>query len=509
MEKRIGSDRLVPLANHAGPSLESARFELFASRLRVLAVRLGTCHRSRGPTLEILGREKRLKTRYATLAVLAAVAAATAMAAAGPAATNELASKEATAAGSSVLDAGIVSNWNSIASTETVLLRPTAHGQTRGIAMVEGAVYDAVNAIDHGHQSYLLDEEFDPSGSEGAAAATAAYRVLLAITPVARHANLDALYATTIATIPDGAAKQEGVAAGEAAAAAMLADRLGDGFLASFTPVIGTGAGDWRPIGWPAAPVYDPDGWVGNLKPFLIQSPSQFRSDGSNALTSDEYTKDFNEVKELGALNSARRTDDQTKAAVFWQFAPILFWNPLARTLAGRYGLDAPAQARLYAMINLAAADGAIACWNDKYHWNFWRPRAAIREADTDGNPATIADPNWESLFAPATPTTPPLSTPPFPDHPSGHGCVSGAVLNTFADFFGTDKVTFTLTSGRALNGVPIPPREFDRFSNALKEVIDARVWGGIHFRTADVQGAVIGKKVAHWLHKHDFQPVD
>jgi hypothetical protein len=213
-------------------------------------------------------------------------------------------------------------------------------------------------------------------------------------------------------------------------------------------------------------------------------------------------------VKELGALNSSTRTADQTAAAVFWQFAPINLWNPLARTLAARYDLDAADQARLYALVNLAAADGAIACWNDKYYWSFWRPRAAIREADTDGNPATIADPNLESLFAPATPTTPPLATPPFPDHPSGHGCLSGAVLNTFADFFGTDKVEITLISGRSLNGVPIPARHFDRFSQALKEIIDARVWGGIHFRTADVQGTVIGKKVAHWLGKHYFQPV-
>jgi hypothetical protein len=158
-------------------------------------------------------------------------------------------------------------------------------------------------------------------------------------------------------------------------------------------------------------------------------------------------------------------------------------------------------------MINLAAADGAISCWNDKWYWHFWRPRAAIREADTDGNPATVADPTWESLFAPATQTTPPLATPPFPDHPSGHGCVSGATVEAFQDFFGTDKASFDVVGGRSLNGVPIPARHFDRFSNALKEIIDARVWGGIHFRTADVQGAVIGKKVGHWMRKHYFEP--
>jgi hypothetical protein len=410
-----------------------------------------------------------------------------------------------------VARADVVSEWNAIAQAETVLLRPTAHGQSRGIAMVEGAVYDAVNAIDPGYRPYLLDLNevgAQPWVSQDAAAATAAYRVLRAITPTARHAGLDAAYAATLATIPDGPIEQGGIDAGEAAAAAMITARQGDGFLATFTPVIGTDPGDWRPIGWPATPAFDPDGWVGNLKPFLIESPSQFRTEGPNALTSAAYAEEFNEVKEVGALHSSTRTADQTAAAVFWQFAPIALWNPLMRGLADRYDLDAADQARLYAMVNLAAADGAIACWNDKYRWTFWRPRAAIREADTDGNAATIADPNWESLFAPSTATTPPLGTPPFPEHPSGHGCLSGAVLDTMADFFGTDKVAITVVSGRSLNGVPIAPRRFDRFSHAVKEIIDARVWGGIHFRTADVQGTVIGKKVAHWLRKHYFQPL-
>ena len=408
-----------------------------------------------------------------------------------------------------VAQADVIKDWNAIAAAEAGLLRPTAHGQTRGMAMVEGAVYDAVNAIDRGYQPYRVDLDdvgAQPWVSQDAAAATAAHRVLKAITPVARHAGLDTAYTATLAGIPDGPIEAGGVAAGEAAAAAMIASRNGDNFMAPFTPVIGTGAGDWRPIGWPATPAFDPDGWVSIEKPFLVDDPSRFRSKGPNGLTSKAYTREFNEVKEVGALNSTTRTADQTAAAVFWQFGNI--WNPLMRDLATRYDLDTADQARLYGSVNLAAADAAIACWNDKYFWQFWRPRAAIREADTDGNPKTVADPNWESLFSASTATTPPLATPPFPDHPSGHGCTSGAVLTTMAKFFGSDKVTITIVSGRSLNGVPIPPREFDSFSGALDEVIEARIWGGIHFRTADEQGTVIGKKVAKYIRKHYFRPL-
>ena len=279
-----------------------------------------------------------------------------------------------------VARADVISDWNAIAQTETLLLRPTAHGQMRGIAMVQGAVYDAVNAIVRSHQPYLLDLDVvrgQPFGSQDAAVATAAHDVLIGITDPARHAALDAALKTTLDGVspdPLDRIRAEGVRVGKAAAATMLETRQGDGFMAAFNPQIGSDPGDWRPIGWPLTPAYDPDGYVGNLKPFLMESQSQFRSKGPNALTSGAYAKDFAEVKDLGALRSATRTSDQTAAAVFWQFAPIALWNPLARTLAARRGLDTAAQARLYAQVNLAAADGAIACWNDKYHWSFWRP---------------------------------------------------------------------------------------------------------------------------------------
>jgi hypothetical protein len=406
---------------------------------------------------------------------------------------------------------GAVGEWNAIAQAETILLRPTAHGQMRGIAMVQGAVYDAVNAIDRGRTPYLVDLRrlrVGRGASQDAAAATAAYRVLLAITPQTRHAGLETSYQATLARIPDGAGEQGGVRAGEAAATAMLAARQNDGFMAPFTPTLGTDPGDWRPMGWPATPAFDPDGWVSRLKPFLIRRPGLYLSKGPEALTSAAYARDFAEVKAVGALTSSTRTADQTAAAVFWQFAPIALWSPVARDLAARFELDAADQARLYAAVNLAATDATIACWNDKYQRSFWRPRAAIREADSDGNAATVADPSWEPLFSSATQTTPPLGTPPFPDHPSGHGCLSGAVLQVLADFFGRDRIAFTVLSGRSLNGAPIPARRYERFSQARTEIIDARVWGGIHFRTADRQGAVLGRKVARFVRQNYFRPV-
>jgi hypothetical protein len=305
--------------------------------------------------------------------------------------------------------------------------------------------------------------------------------------------------------VPDGPAKAGGIAAGEAAAAAMLAARANDGRnpTTPFPFVFGATPGVWR-VSLPLiAPESTP--WVGNVKTFLVPNAEMLRSDGPNALTSDEYTEDFNEVKSIGSFSSTTRTQDQTNAAIFWQASPAVLWGGLMRSLSARFGLTTAENARLFAMVSLAAADGAIGCWNDKYYWNFWRPIDAVRLAATDGNPATAADESWRPLFDPATVTTPALATPNFPDHPSGHGCVSGAVLSTMRDFFGTDKIAFDLVSSR-FSGTPAQTRHFDRFSSALKEVVDARVWGGIHFRTADEQGAVIGKQVAKWERKHFFK---
>ena len=396
-----------------------------------------------------------------------------------------------------------VTDWNAIAASAAA--GQPAHVQPLSLAMVQGAVYDAVNAIDGGHRPYIAAPAADPSDSKPAAAATAAYRTLVGVFPT-QQATLQALYAASLAGVPDGPAKTGGVEVGEASAATMLATRANDGRGGPFTFVFGTAPGVWRPT--PPNFGLDPAPWVGNVRPFLVPSAEMLRTDGPNALTSAAYADDLNEVKQLGSLTSTSRTADQTAAAIFWQDSGPAIWNRVFRALAASRGLDIVDSARMFAMTNLAAADGSIGCWNDKYYWSFWRPITAIREAAADGNPATTADPTWLPLFDPSVLVSgPSLVTPGFPDHPSGHTCISGATVHALNAFFGTDKVPFTAHSNKC-SPAPCPPRSFDRFSRALKEIIGARIWSGIHFRTADVQGAVLGKKVAHHLRKHYFQPL-
>lgn len=406
--------------------------------------------------------------------------------------------------------ADAVTQWNINASTAIFAEGPTAHASTLSFAMVQGAVYDAVNGIEGRYQPYLVRPAANPWDSKDAAVATAAYRVLLAVVPSSQtvaRANLTTQYDNALAAVPEGPAKAAGIAAGEAAASAMLAARANDGRnpTTPFPFVFGSTPGGW--VVSPPLTAPDPSAWVGNVRTFLVPSAAMLRSDGPNALTSDAYAKDFNEVKALGSFASTKRTDDQTKAAVFWQSQPLGLYGGVMRSLSARFGLSTAENARLFAMVSLAAADGAIGCWNDKYYWNFWRPIDAIRLAATDGNPATDADLTWRPLFDPATVTTPALATPNFPDHPSGHSCVSSAALNAMREFFGTDEIGFDIVSSR-FPGTPAQTRHFDRFSQALEEVIEARVWGGIHFRTADTQGAVLGEKVANWEREHFFQPL-
>jgi hypothetical protein len=257
-----------------------------------------------------------------------------------------------------------------------------------------------------------------------------------------------------------------------------------------------TDPGHWQPLLNPdGTKQLDPTPWVGGVEPFLMKRSSQFRTAGPQALDSDAWAKDFNEVKALGAKDSTVRTPEQTHIAIFWQSTPVISWNAVARTLIEdpAYELGFSGSARLLAMENLAAADAAINCWNDKYYWDFWRPWNAIPRAAEDGNPATEADPNWTALI-----------TAPYPEHPSGHLCLDGAHLRVLRTFFGTDKIGFDVASVQ----FPGETRHFDRFSQALAEITEARIWAGLHYRTADVQAQLLGKKVANYMADHYFQRV-
>jgi PAP2 superfamily len=362
--------------------------------------------------------------------------------------------------------------------------------QARSFAMVHGAIYDAVNAIaGTPYQPYLVAPPADGTESTDAAVATAAYQVLVALFP-AQEAALQAQYDQSLAAIPDGPSKQGGVSVGGQAAAAMIAARQDDGAFGDQTWVVGTEPGQWRPT----PPTFASDGaWVGHVKPFLIPSASMFRTSGPPALTSTAYAKDINEVELIGSVSSAVRTTDQTQAAIWWHDRHLAEWE-IKRQIATNQHLNVLEAARMFAMVDLAETDATIACYNEKEAWNRWRPVTAIQLADTDGNPLTVADPGWMPL----------LVTPPHPDYTSGHTCFTAASMGTMAYFFGTDKMKFSAYS--ADSGTR---RYFSSFSQAVTEVVNARVWGGIHTRTADVQGAKIGAQVVAYMIPRFFRPLN
>ena len=360
------------------------------------------------------------------------------------------------------------------------------------LAMVQTAVYDAVNAIDGTHQPYLAGLEAPSTASRAAAAAQAAHDVLVGLTPATLPqvvVSLDAMLAASLLSIPNGTAENDGIEVGAAAAAAMLANRVGDGRTGTRTFPIGTLPGEWRPVPPLSNNVFS---YVGDVRPFALKSNSQLRTEGPPALDSAQYAAEFNEVKALGAQVGDSRTDAQDLLANFIVVNPVPIVNRMFRELAAARGLSTSQQARLFAMSSMSGADALIACWNNKNFYHFWRPQTAIQLAADDGNPATEADASWLSLFP----------TPGYPDSPSGYNCFAAASMHSAIAFFGTDKIAFELKG-------PVLTRSYSRFTGYIRDAIEGRILTGFHFRTADVDGAWIGKKAAQWLAKHEFGPVD
>jgi hypothetical protein len=412
-------------------------------------------------------------------------------------------------------DASEVSHWNLVAAT-TLAAIPGPNGGAPpamqiNMGMVQGAVYDAVNAIGpKQHQPYLLNRRAGAKASIDAAVATAAYDVLAVLVLAApeiapfpgRAGLLNTLlaeYAASLNAIDNNAFRRQGIAVGHAAAIAMLDARAGDGRFGPSPWVSNPAPGHWQPLLNPSGqPILDPTPWAGNVKPFLLESSSQFRSTPPPALDSAQWAAEFNEVKSLGRATGSTRTDEQTYIARWWQSSPVLSWNEVARQLIARTDLDAADSARLLALQNLSGADAAINCWNDKYHFDFWRPWNAIPRALDDGNPATAPDGAWTALL-----------TAPYPEWTSGHNCLDGAHAAVLRKFFGDDPVggPFQITSTFANPGGPAV-RTFDTFTQPLAELIEARIWAGLHYRSGDVAGQALGRNVANYGAANHFQPL-
>ena len=391
-----------------------------------------------------------------------------------------------------------VTDWDQIAAA--ALQSPgtaTPPGAGQGapsivhLAMVHAAVYDAVNAIDGGHEPYVSSPAAEPFYSQDAAVAAAARHVLvnggLGI-PAARLDTINTAYETAIDAIAPGPAKDGGIATGEAAAAALLAARAGDGRFGPFLFTVGTLPGEWRPT----SGVNDPFAWLKDVTPFVLQNPDRFRGRAPHGLRTRAYAADFNEVKAVGiAGESAVRTPGQTASAEYWGLTNgTATMSSILRSVANGQGGTLADHARLLARAYTNAADAVIVTWRDKARYSFWRPVTAIQEAASDGNPATEADSTWQSLIA----------SPPYPDHPSGLSALGCAVADTMQHFYGRDEATF---SGTTPGNVT---RTFTSFSEVCADIVDARVWSGIHFRFADEEAAKIGRRVAHWGNRHAFR---
>ena len=358
------------------------------------------------------------------------------------------------------------------------------------LAMVHGAIYDAVMAIVDTHEPYLDGLNARRSSSQAAAVAAAAHGVLVGLTSAAPtvKASVDGLYATSLAKIRNGTAKNRGIRVGAAAAAAMLANRVGDGRFGTSLFATGTDRGQWRLVPPLSNNAFH---WVSVVKPFTLRSPDQYRIGPPFPLGSAAYAREFNEVKRLGGANSVR-TPKQAKLATWASANPFAMVNRGLRDIAIKRHLSTSQQARLFVMTSMSTADSLISCWENKDHWLFWRPQTAIQEADTDGNPATVADPSWTSL----------IPNPGYPDPPSGFNCLVSGAMNAARAYFGTNRMRFSLTS---VGATPIT-RHYNRFSGPIADSIEGRILVGLHFRRADVQGAWLGQKVARYLSTHFFE---
>ena len=362
-------------------------------------------------------------------------------------------------------------------------------------AMVQLAVYDAVVAIEGGYKPFAAAISAPAGADVRAAVATAAYLTTRARLAALQYTALDTAYQTYMATIPDGLAKNDGMKVGEDAAGALLDLRFNDGMtnVVLYTCSSNPPAGEFEPDG--GCNTQPAGANVGQIKPFTFNNPASFRPDGPDPLTSNAYVDDFVETRDFGRANSTFRSAEQTDIAYFWQAVNT---HQGLTDLAISYRLDVRDTARFLAMVYTAAADANIAGFAAKYFYRFWRPRTAIPRADTDGNPDTDPDPTWT-----------PLISVNHPEYPSAHSFSSTAITDTIARFFGTNKVRWTLTANKAaIPQLVRTERTYDDLNALMREIYDARVWAGLHWRHSMLNGAQVGRRVAKYVYHNFFQPV-
>ncbi|HZD95292.1 MAG TPA: phosphatase PAP2 family protein [Candidatus Sulfotelmatobacter sp.] len=387
----------------------------------------------------------------------------------------------------SVGHADVVTDWNAAA------LNAIRDGHTpppiasRSLAILHVSIYDAVNGIARTHEPYLVPSAVPASASREAAASAAAHQALVNLFP-ASTSSFDALHAAILAAIPDGPQKSAGIVWGEFVANQILAARASDGSDAIVPPPGGSGPGVWIPTPPAYLPYLLPQ-W-GFVVPFAMSSSSQFRPPGPPPLGSQRYAADYDEVKELGAAVGSTRTEEQTQIALFWADGagtetPPGHWNSIAQIIADARGNSLEEDARLFALLNIALADAAICAWDAKYTFHFWRPVTAIAFAEPELN--------WASFIV----------TPPFPDYVSGHSTFSGAAATVLELFYGTDDLPFTIGS----DFLPGVYRSFETCEAAAGEAADSRLYGGIHFQSANEDGLQAGISIGEWTGTRYLQP--
>ena len=385
------------------------------------------------------------------------------------------------------VSADVLTDWNEKAVTAGYAARATPGANARNIAMVHIAIFEALNSIEPRYTPYRARLSAEPSASREAAAAAAAHNILVRVYPD-QAKEFDKILEGSLAAIPEGQPKTDGLRLGEQAARAILLERENDGANAPNTYRPFTAAGKYVPTEFPVM-----SNW-GGVRPFALKSGSQFRPGPPYALTSSQWAKDFNEVKKMGGKSGSARTAEQTDIARFWALTGPATTNPVARQVLEAKGLDLLDSARMLALFSIAGADAGIAIFDAKYKYNFWRPVTAIRNADLDGNNLTDRDPSWEPF----------ITTPMHPEYPCAHCTFQSTAASMLQTFFGGDAASFKLTSTTA----PGVTRNFSKLSDYVAEVVNARVYDGVHYRTSGEAGAALGRKIGEYTVRNFLRPI-